>query len=654
MNDEVDVYPAGFGVRQEGQTQHMEHQKRQRSKWIVLGGTFFTILLPSLLFIWTRPDIYQSQSIIHFRYSVQLGQDMADVPVEQITLNQQRLTSYRVLESLSDGFERDNHVRLSPERLSEILSTKADTDSRTINLYATGSESQLLQPLLETWIDLYTGRLNTETTDDTQQQIGLIDEKISALELKIEDQRGFVEAFARDNQIISAEREENRTLNMIQGLSRTLDAAQAAQAESKARLASIEQAMSNGETVIHPSDGSTIDRLQSEISTLEAELTALAEVYTAVYMQRDPEIVNKQRNLQGLKTRLEQALNNSQVRYLQESELAVVTADESARQLQAQFDQLNGQAQQFNEQLEDYKRHLEALSQLEIQSQELRDQRTELEVQRPYEAELKVVEAPFVPSFPIGPDNVRDSITALVVAGGSAVLVLLLYSLITRRSRTNDVTSYTLVTNDPRLINPQHTSSQASQQGIAFQQPIQGLPQHPSPSQRLLEKADLQALYNVANHQTKCIIALLLHGVSENELVTLNNGAFEGTQLNLPGAFGRKVPLQSNLLTDAAEEAQKLVSDTPFWQPAITLADVNAALVNSAHDAGLALPEQVTLAAVRHSYLTYIVSQGVKLNDLQAVAGYTEPSSLAEYRHVNRQQDLIEVEQVKTDYPLDW
>ena len=80
MNEEVEVYPAGFGKRTADDAFHSEQRKTQQTKWLVLSVSFLMIILPLLLYIWTRPPVYQSRSIIHFSYPVKLGQEMADVP----------------------------------------------------------------------------------------------------------------------------------------------------------------------------------------------------------------------------------------------------------------------------------------------------------------------------------------------------------------------------------------------------------------------------------------------------------------------------------------------------------------------------------------------------------------------------------------------
>ena len=80
--------------------------------------------------------------------------------------------------------------------------------------------------------------------------------------------------------------------------------------------------------------------------------------------------------------------------------------------------------------------------------------------------------------------------------------------------------------------------------------------------------------------------------------------------------------------------------------------DLEQLLVNTGHDAQVAFPEQLSLEVLRHTYLTYLASQGARLNDIELVAGYTSPSDLALYRNVNQKGKLFDLEQIQTQYPF--
>ncbi|MFQ3199223.1 MAG: succinoglycan biosynthesis transport protein ExoP [Paraglaciecola sp.] len=55
-------------------------------------------------------------------------------------------------------------------------------------------------------------------------------------------------------------------------------------------------------------------------------------------------------------------------------------------------------------------------------------------------------------------------------------------------------------------------------------------------------------------------------------------------------------------------------------------------IINAAHDAQLSFPEQLSVDVLRHTYLTFLVSQGACLNDLEQVVGYIMAIDLALYR----------------------
>jgi len=42
--------------------------------------------------------------------------------------------------------------------------------------------------------------------------------------------------------------------------------------------------------------------------------------------------------------------------------------------------------------------------------------------------------------------------------------------------------------------------------------------------------------------------------------------------------------------------------------------------------------ERITAEAIRHSYIAYLVRQGLRLSDLEQIVGHLEPEVLADYR----------------------
>jgi len=98
FNDNVKVTPSQFVAGNIDSQAEQDAKALQTQKWWVLGITFLVVLVVGMIWVWTRSPVYQSQAIIHFSYGQQVNSEQAAVPTEQITLNNQRLTSNRVIE----------------------------------------------------------------------------------------------------------------------------------------------------------------------------------------------------------------------------------------------------------------------------------------------------------------------------------------------------------------------------------------------------------------------------------------------------------------------------------------------------------------------------------------------------------------------------
>jgi hypothetical protein len=62
-----------------------------------------------------------------------------------------------------------------------------------------------------------------------------------------------------------------------------------------------------------------------------------------------------------------------------------------------------------------------------------------------------------------------------------------------------------------------------------------------------------------------------------------------------------------------------------------TPADLEGAILYAAHDAGIERPSEVTALALRHTYVAFLVRQGIRFADLARVVGSLPPEALAAY-----------------------
>ncbi|WP_342805930.1 hypothetical protein [Alteromonas sp. M12] len=661
FSENVEVIPPQFGTDSMDRRSEEESKKLQKQKWWVLSISFMLVFVVAMIWIWTRSPIYQSQAIIHFSYAQQLNNQQTAVPEEQITLNNKRLTSNRILDSLSTQLAEQYSLNLTTEELANMVSTEEHLDSRIINLFTTGENKNHLQPVLEQWLALYLARLEEETQENTVEDLSLGQEKLIALEQKIIEQRELVEQYSEENNIISMERDENRALSKIKSMGAALDTAETQQAEAAATLESVKQSIAQGDSVIHPGDKNRLDDIRSTIRDTEAELYELSQRYTAEYMRLDPSIVNKRRRLEELKSRYAIVAAESQQKFVEDLQRTVVASEQKQKQLEIQLDELGKEAQVFNQKLEEYGRLMRSLSQLQEQAQQLKDQLVETEVQKPFQAKINVLEQPFVPTYPISPNYWRDSAIALAAATLVSLFALLLFSFIHRqKTPAPTMTSYNVVPSSSGLtleqkLAAQHALEQQKNAQLGHQQTPLQLAQNNAPSAaRLLSESECGSLYKVANRDGKLAISLILNGVSPSELlnVTIQDVDPETQSLEISGEYARSVPMTAdcmeivdNLRANQAAESQLLGGRHDAQQ-------LDQMMINIAHDAGLAFAEQFSVAALRHTYLTYLVVQGARLNDLERVAGFVSPTDLSLYRQVNRRGEPVDVEQLNLQFPL--
>ncbi|MFQ3237261.1 MAG: succinoglycan biosynthesis transport protein ExoP [Paraglaciecola sp.] len=629
--------------------------KRQQQRWQIFFGSFLLLVVLSNIYIWSRPAIFKSEAFMHFSNSPQNNQQTIDVMEQHIALNMQRLKSNSTLEAVSEALQKQQ-INLSTEQLEQMMQAKVSNVGRLIILEAVGHDPQLLKPILDNWLAYYLALIDTENVSNNSADNQQYSQQIAFFEQKITQQQGQLDNFSQSHNIISLDRDENRVLNKIKGLGASLDIAEAEDAEALALLESINISIEKGQLIERAADKAAIDGNRQNLQTLTAELSALSDQYTQVYLQRDPVVVAKQQQAKTLADTIEQQIIQSQNLYLQDAQRNVAVTAGKRSALRKQLDDLQLQAINFNQKMEQYRRSDEALKELQQQAQTLKNQWLEQEVSKPFTGKIKVLEKPFTPAFPIAPDYWQDTLISLPGALLAAVLVLLLFSFIVRQKIAPGTTRNFVVIPAQQYID-QHGKplvNQSAALGQASQTLRLSKSNGHTDNVRLLSTDDCQNLYHVANHQGKLVIGLLLSGVNVDELSNISKDDFSGEYscLNINARGARKVTLHQSLQALVAS----LYTDQPgtdlLWSTPLSEDDFTQLIINAAHDGELIFPEQLSVCVLRHTYLTFLVSQGARLNDLELFAGYIIPTELALYRQVNRHGKALEPEAVNAIFPF--
>jgi site-specific recombinase XerD len=153
-------------------------------------------------------------------------------------------------------------------------------------------------------------------------------------------------------------------------------------------------------------------------------------------------------------------------------------------------------------------------------------------------------------------------------------------------------------------------------------------------------------LLNAANLKGKQLIGLLLSGLTIDEAASLTADQIDldAAAINMAGRSPRIIPLSNSVKSSLMQSGGH-----PVWNPDDpgTRIDLSAALICAAVDSGLPDPQQITAEAIRHSYIAYLVRQGLRLGDLEQVTGHLEPSVISSYSAYSPPQqgrDIYEIE----------
>jgi hypothetical protein len=255
---------------------------------------------------------------------------------------------------------------------------------------------------------------------------------------------------------------------------------------------------------------------------------------------------------------------------------------------------------------------------------------------------------------PVRPDYSRD---ALIVIGGSLLLglfgVWISEYLTQKKEQQPSIAVFGIQGYSPAsppatgLSDYSPAALGSSEQKISEQKGANFLP---GPVHRELSSHQLRILLNAANLEGKQLIGLLLTGLDIAEIVSLTPGQIDldAGIIKLDGKPPRAVPI-SRFLQSLFEQSD----GRPLWDandPGSRV-DLSAALVCAAVDSGLPDAEGITAEVIRHSYIAYLVRQGLRLSDLEQVVGRLDPEVISGYRAYSPPQQGRHLYEIELLYP---
>lgn len=630
------TYSLGPGAELHGRSPAM----RRRIK--VFFGVFLLALLIGQGANWLRAPVYRAQALLQITPAGAPAATAAPADnARQAMLREGELLASRPLlekaltRLLPQGFFTQTTPEAALSAMREMLTITEQPGSQLLQVQAQAGDAVLAARLVNTLVEVYREEQGQIGQAVSAAQLSDAREALRVISERVEEKRRALEAYRQRSQITSGARDESPTLSRLKGLNQSLSSATEREASAAGRVRAIERALAEGQRLPLGRNGAALAAIEQRLSQQQENLRALERQFTPQFLAMDP-------GARALKTRiadLQQQLETESAR-AQQTALAEAREEQSSsaamvERLRQQLASDQRQVQTLNVQLETAQSMTAELNGLQRMQQEAQQQLLALQAsQTARQPRLLVLEPAALPIKPWLPHYGRDAGIAL----GAALLLSFLavwFVEFFNRAPPMPAASPTVVLNQPWMglsaAEPPPTLSAAAQ-------PL-ALEAGSTPLPRELAPHEVAGLLENASTEQRALLSALLTGLSSAETAALQlvHIELDADLLHVPGEQGRSLPLPTQLRQFAQE--RRAAADAPsaaghealFMTPEgwpLGAAAIEAAAIAAAHDAQLARPQTVTADCLRHSYIAFIVRQGLRFAELPQVVGRLSPELL--------------------------
>jgi polysaccharide biosynthesis transport protein len=527
--------------------------------------------------------------------------------------------------------------------LREVLTARAVPGTNTIELQARGSDRAQLAALVDLWAATYLDGRAVRRSGDRAADLNEARATVSAMEARVARKRSELDELRRRYDIVSPEREENEVAAQMRSLTSALNDARNKLIDAESRVSAIQTGVANSSPVYRAQDKVVINQLEQQILQLRQKLKELELNYTPEYLAVEPGVKTLRANLRQLEQQVEKTQKDSQQATLNEAMQDVVLAKKNVGRLEAQLGDRRTDAQKFTSQFAEHKARTNDLTQLEAQLGQAKERLARLEgIERTREARYELLGGASVPDKPAHPDYVQYAGVSIGGALLAALLAVVLVEFLSPRPTPDTM---------PRpIIQIAYPTLPSGSRGDALQLPgaqaqlprrINTLPLDMVPeSQRELTIPEVHALWDAATNDARLAIAALFSGVTLDELAhlrwrdvdlderTLQFHEPERTQALLQ-------PFRDALLERLSSAAADAHVATSSRGVELGVADLAGLVAAAAHDAGLEQAEEIDAQILRHTYISFLVKQGLRLSELEKAVGLVPAASFLQYRTVS-------------------
>lgn len=621
-----------------------------RRRVAVFGVVFLLLASLSLLYDYSRPAEYRTAARLRI-----------DMPGYGDTADERRRASHAAFLTEVEVLTSRPLVEKAAGRLAVVgapmpdesldpveyyrrMLTAAPVDGTTVvQLTASGSPPDVLAPLVNTLIDVYRNQLAERYRQDSSGRAAKAQAEADRLALRVAEKREALDQFRSRYDIVSLEREENQVLSQVKGVGQSLNTANDRLVAAEAKLRSLRESVAAGKPVVRARDNPTLSNLEQRASQLREEQHEMERTYTPDFLAFDPRAKALRMRLASLDEQMKQIREGGQRAALDDAEEEVTAARAAVERLKQQAGGDRRAVQAFTARLGEFKAMQEELAKLEEMHRAAVVQATGLQAaERVRVPEIALLETASEPGEPWGPPYGRD---AAIGVSASLLLALLATWIVELFRRTPPGPSLVVA---PAWVHGLHAPMARSPEplpGISPSALLAGTAQLP----RELDGAEIAQLVDELPGDLRIVAFGLLSGLSIDEITRLEWPAvdIEHRRIRLPDRTLRLSPAFERQLELCRGSRGDADGDLVVPPGLRTREAVDAALLYAAHDAGLGGADEITAASLRHSYVAYLVRQGVRFADLASIVGRLPPDLLAAYTGLSpagRKRTLDEID----------
>lgn len=643
------AYPDATGPTLSGPWRRYLNPDRHHPAMPLRIRVFLRVLLLSLALglgiNFSRPAIYQATARVQITpaekiiTTIPLAKNLFDDANRAVMTEMEILNSRPVIEMAAERLRSQGLLRNASSdpvpTLQNMLQLTRVEDTLVVRLQAQGSQKDLVAPLVNTLLDVYRAQLAATGDASSQSQLAAAEVELQAIEAKVAEKQRVLEDLRSRANIVSGERDENQTLVQLKGLATALAKATDLEATAAGKVRSIEQAIVQGNRAPQARDHPTVAAIEARLSQAREDWRAMERRFTPQYLDMDPDAVALKARITNLEQQMVSESQRAQQMALADAREELVNARATANSLQQRMMQDKLEVNTFSRDFGQFQSLQEDLKSLTLVRNTAAEKLLTLQAtETTRQPHLTILEPATTPDAPSLPLYWRD---AGVVVLGSMVLSFLSVWFVEFLNRKETVSdgSATMVFPRPWPVSPVLTPFHANGRtaGQLSHHPEPGQPELQSPVSLLpreLDAAEVQQLLGDALPADRPLLACLLSGLTAEEVVGLQwqHLDIRRNMLQVPGPASRELPLNGPLraMADATENSASphVPTDPLFTQGLgrpLDVTDVQTIVTFSAFDADLPEPQSVTPEALRHTYIAFLVRQGLRFSELGALVG---------------------------------